>query len=108
MSDLLPPSADPDYEPLPDEQNYRLASDLLDRLSMADTEHLESLGGLDEGPCEGCERSFARNRVRYGSFVLCRDCARARVRLQRRIAQKIAPGQGEAGGNTSSIGLEQR
>jgi hypothetical protein len=58
---------------------------LLDRLEDADTSHLEETKGIDEGPCEQCGRGFARARVQIGSAVLCRTCARQRVRLARRM-----------------------
>jgi hypothetical protein len=68
-------------EPLSPEENYRHAIRLLDRLEGADTSHLEELKGIDEGLCEQCGRGFARARVLYGRFVLCRSCARQRSRL---------------------------
>jgi hypothetical protein len=69
-----------DYQPLSPEQSYRCALDMLDRLADADTRHLEEVAGPDEGPCDDCSRGFARARVRLGKLVLCRECARRRVR----------------------------
>lgn len=66
-------------EPLSTEEGYRRALDMLDRLADADTSHLEQVAG-PEGPCHDCSRGFARARVRLGKFILCRECARRRVR----------------------------
>jgi hypothetical protein len=71
------------YEPLPREENHLRALEMLQSLEYADLADIEELEGVDEGPCQECGRSFARARVVYGVFVLCRVCARRRAQVKK-------------------------
>jgi hypothetical protein len=76
-----------DSEPLSDAENYRRVLRLLDRLEETDLADLiEEFPAVDEGPCDDCGRNFARARVAYGVFTLCRVCLRRRVNVLRPAA----------------------